>query len=51
MNQVGINIEFVGTLVTASAKWSNIVTVVTGTNLLDMCANKIVLTKSIYIYE
>ena len=51
MNQLGVNVEFVSALVTASAKRSDIVTVVVGTNLLDMCANKIVLTKSIYIYE
>ena len=41
VNQFGVNVEFIGSLITRSAKWSYVMTVITGTNLLDMSANKV----------
>lgn len=41
VNQFGVNVELVGSLIARSAKWSYVMTVITGTNLLDMSANKV----------
>jgi hypothetical protein len=41
VNQFGVNVEFIGSLIARSAKWSYVMTVITGSNLLDVSANKV----------
>jgi hypothetical protein len=41
VNQFGVNVEFVGSIVATFAKWSNVVTVISDTYLLDVSAYKV----------